>query len=334
MTGAPPAGRVLTVTPNPALDETYTVTGLVPGATHRVGAPFVRAGGKGLNVARVLHQQGVPVLAVAPVGGATGGQYRTELAASGIPAALVPITASTRRSLAFHDSAAGDTTLFNEAGPPLDGTEWSALQAQIDAAVPDAGCVVGSGSLPPGAPEDFYAGLVRRAGRTGIPAIIDATGPALLRAAEAGVDALKPNAAELSGATGTRDPVEGARLLIGLGARRVFVSCGEDGMLAVTAEDPDGHLHAALPRPLRGNATGAGDAAVAALAALLASGRRETEELLRKATAWSAAAVLMPAAGEIHVDHRRLAETLSITRRAEGAGTPGTAAGRKDTRWD
>ncbi len=327
MTPHPAGAAVLTVTPNPALDETYTVAGIRQGSSHRVDAPAVRAGGKGVNAARVLHHQGYGTLALAPVGGASGEQYRAELTASGVPSALVPVAAPTRRSLAFHDPASGATTLFNEFGSPLAAVEWDALRARIDAALPGAGCVVGSGSLPPEAPEDFYADLVSRCARAGVPCIIDTSGPALLRAADAGADALKPNASELQEATGEADPVRGARLLLARGAGRVFVSCGEDGMLAFSADAPHSHLRAALPGPLSGNATGAGDAAVAALASLLAAGSRDLADMLLRATSWSAAAVLMPTAGEIHPDHERLAAAVSVTRRGDGASA---AAGMPD----
>jgi fructose-1-phosphate kinase PfkB-like protein len=87
-------------------------------------------------------------------------------------------------------------------------------------------------------------------------------------------------------------------VLLDAGAGLVLVSLGADGMLAVPrAGDP---LHARLDRPLRGNATGAGDAAVAAVATLLSSGVDDPALLLRRATAWSAAAVLAPLAGELH----------------------------------
>ena len=52
---------ILTVTLNAALDVTYEVRRLTPGAVHRVGAPAARAGGKGVNVARVLHALGETV---------------------------------------------------------------------------------------------------------------------------------------------------------------------------------------------------------------------------------------------------------------------------------
>lgn len=324
-----PAGAVLTVTPNPALDGTYTVHGIVPGQTHRVKAPTVRAGGKGANVARVIHQLGYPSLALAPCGGVSGAEYAADLTAAGVPHVLVPVTVPTRRSIALVDDLSHTTSIFNEEGAPLTEADWGDLNSRVDEMLPRAGCIVGSGSLPPDAPEDFYPRLALRAARLGIPCVIDTSGPALLGAAEAGALALKPNHHELREATGESDLRCAARSLIARGAQLVFVSCGEDGMFAFCADEPGFHLTAALPQPLRGNPTGAGDAAVAAIAVLLARGCRDTETMLRLATGWSAAAVLMPAAGEIHASHQVLADSVLITRHND-AGVRSRGAGKGD----
>jgi 1-phosphofructokinase family hexose kinase len=321
---APSAGPprvIVTVTANPAVDMTYHVDGIHPGETHRVSPPLERAGGKGLNVARVAHQMGHPVMAVAPVGGATATVFRSELEASGVPHRLVPVWASTRRSIAFVDTARDLTSIFNEHGRPLEASEWQALTAAVeqvldghpDGATPRCGVLVGSGSLPANAPEDFYPQLVRLAHKHGLPAVIDTSGRGMLDAARAGADLLKPNHQELMEATGESDLRQAARRLLDLGARMVLVSAGADGMYAFTAEAPGSFWKARLDRPLAGNPTGAGDAAVAAAAVAIASGQRAPELILRAATAWSAAAVLMPAAGEISSRHTDLARNLIVT---------------------
>ena len=318
----PPSHRlIVTVTPNPALDMTYHLDGFHPGRTHRVSPPLERAGGKGLNVARVAHQMGHPVLAVAPVGGAAGAVFRTDLEASGIPHRLIPVTADTRRSIAFVDSGQDVTSIFNEHGPALGASGWQGLSAAITETLdgpgrpgtPDCGVFVGSGSLPADAPDDFYPELVRLAHSRGVPAVIDTSGPQMLAAARAGADLLKPNLEELMEATGQTDLSQAACHLMELGARMVLVSAGADGMYAFTAQSPASVWKARLPRPLAGNPTGAGDAAVAAAAVVMASGRRDPEQILRAATAWSAAAVLMPAAGEISPRHTELAQHLIVT---------------------
>lgn len=315
-----PHGTIVTVTAHPAVDLTYAVPRLVPGSSHRVGQPLMRAGGKGLNVARVLHQAGYRTVALAPVGGLSGAEFREELAASGVPHTLTTTEAATRRSMAFVDGEAGQTSIFNETGRPLTDTEWDALSAALETQLDGAGALVGSGSLPDGAPADFYPSLVRRARKHRIPSLIDTSGDALLASADAGADLLKPNHHELLAATGATTLDDGARQLLDRGAGAVVVSCGEDGMALHRTGRPT--LWASLPR-VDGNPTGAGDAAVAALAVVLASvatgaldataSRHRDETLLRLATAWSAAAVLMPAAGELHASYPELVAAVTIT---------------------
>lgn len=316
---------ILTVTPNAALDLTWWVDRIEPGATHRVPSGMARAGGKSLNVARVAHQQGAAVLAIATAGGTTGAELELELRASGVPHELVPVAASTRRSLALYDAGNDETSIFNEFGENHSDAEWRLVLDAVDAALPGARCLVGSGSLPPASPvpggydsADFYPELVRRAAVRGIPSIIDTSGTALLAAADAGATVLKPNRDELIAATGLGDPILAARSLIARGAGLVLLSLGSAGMIAVGTGEQ--YLSARLPAPLVGNPTGAGDAAVAAVASCFAEAGNgstdltSTESILRRATAWSAAAVLMPLAGEISPLHAELAERLIIER--------------------
>lgn len=338
---------ILTVTPNPALDLTWRVDRIEPGATHRVPRGKGRAGGKGLNVARVAHQQGHSVLAIATAGGTAGAELQRELTESALPHLLVPVGASTRRSIALYDAANDETSIFNEFGENPSETEWRNMLDAIGTSLVQANCLVGAGSLPPLVastvpgfnPASFYPELVRMAAARGIPSIIDTSGPALLAAADAGATVLKPNRDELIAATGIADPVLAARALIERGASLVLLSLGSAGMVAVASSDPRSYLSARLCSPLAGNPTGAGDAAVAAVASCLslpspfcasaggyapklqasdallttpAGATISIEAILRRATAWSAAAVLMPLAGEISPLHAELETQLII----------------------
>ncbi|WP_426171330.1 1-phosphofructokinase family hexose kinase [Microbacterium sp. DWRC1-3] len=301
---------ILTVTPNPALDLTWRVERLVEGGTHRADAGAARAGGKGLNVARVAHAEGTEVLAVTTLGGRVGEEFAAELIASGVPHALVPVAAETRRSIAVVDETLGDTTIINERGVNPTDVEWAAVLAEVVERLSGARVLVVSGSVPPGAPESLIPMLITVGKDAGVPVIVDTSGPALLRAADAGATVLKPNAAELVEATGVADPVEGARSLIARGTELVLLSLGAEGMLAVTAT---ALVHARLDEPLAGNPTGAGDAGVAACAVLYADGVRDPEQILRRATAWSAAAVLTPLAGDISPRWPEIEQQLRIS---------------------
>jgi hexose kinase, 1-phosphofructokinase family len=300
---------IVTVTPNPAVDLTYHVDAFLPGETLRVDGAASRAGGKGVNVARVARQMGERVVVLATAGGATGSEFADDLTASGLDHRLTAVAGPTRRTVAIVDRASGATTIMNERGATLAAAECDAFASTVRDALAQARCLVVSGSLPPGAPDTFCAELVRHAHRAGVPTVIDAVGPALVAAARAGADVIKPNRAELFETTGITDPVAGARTLLEHGAGVALVSLGGEGMLAVTRARA---LHARLPQPLHGNPTGAGDAAVAAAAVGLSRGDDDLRSLLVRATAWSAAAVLRPVAGEIADDVTELERLIDV----------------------
>jgi tagatose 6-phosphate kinase len=111
---------------NPAIDVTFFVDELAPGMSHRVGQSRERAGGKGLNVARVLRQLDVPVVVVGFVGGRRGAVVRSELDDAALPHRLVDVAGETRRSVTVVDPVSG-ATVFNEPGPRITGAEWERL---------------------------------------------------------------------------------------------------------------------------------------------------------------------------------------------------------------
>jgi tagatose 6-phosphate kinase len=284
---------VVTVTLNAALDVTYDIEALVPHATHRVLEVRTRAGGKGVNVARVLRQLGHDTVVTGLAGGHTGTLIRADLATSRLPDALVPISGESRRTLAIVSRRDGGATLLNEPGPEVRAEEWRRFQVRFDHVLATAQAVVLSGSLPVGVPTSAYAKLVKAAHDHGLPALVDAEGEALRVALAAAPDVVKLNAAELCTTTGQDDPVLGAEAVRRAGARAVVASLGADGLLAMTDA---GAWRAAPPEVVLGNPTGAGDATMAALADGLTSGRR-WPEILREAVAVSAAAVFLPVAG-------------------------------------
>lgn len=281
---------IVTLTPCPALDISYEVDHLSIGQTNRVRRVWRRAGGKGVNVSRVLHEMGMPTVAVCPVGGAFGTAFEEDLRNSGIPHVPVAVAAPTRATVAVIDD---DATMFTEPGPPLTSEEWDLLLEQAFAHLPANGVLVCSGSLPAGTrPGPLFERITKEAHGRSARVIIDTSGPALIAAATAGADLLKPNHDELREAVGG-DPLNGARRLCELGAGAVVLSMGVDGMVAVTRE---GSLRAVPPVVVAGNPTGAGDAAVAALASGFGLA---WPQRLHAAVCWSAAAAASPVAGSL-----------------------------------
>lgn len=301
---------ILTVTLNPAWDLTWPVERLEVGGTNRVGASGGRAGGKGVNVSRVLQQMEHATLVTGVVGGAVGERLVADLAAQSLPHELLEAELETRSTLTIRE-ADGRATTFNERGPDGPPGLWDAWLAHLEALLPRAELVVCSGSLPPWAPTDAYAVITRRTHDHGLRCLVDADGAALHEALPAGPDLVKPNEQELLRATGASDVRRAAESARALGARRVVVSRGPEGLLALESDES---WSARPPALTPVNPTGAGDAAVAALAVGLLAGEA-WPALLRRAVAWSAAAVLHPQAGTLDLfEVEDLADRTLVTR--------------------
>jgi 1-phosphofructokinase family hexose kinase len=285
---------ILAVCLNPAVDVTYVVDDVRPGASHRVSAVQRLPGGKGVNVARVLAQLGEPVTLCGFAGGGTGRWLREALTGSGVIDRLTGIEADTRQTVTVVDDA--DATVFNEPGPTLTGTDWARLTDTFDQLLKGCEVAVMSGSVPPGTPGDAYALLVRRAQHHGITTIVDAAGSQLQAAAAAGPSVLAPNRAEvdLPNAGPTELLAAAARLSRRSGST-VVISAGHDGLVAT---DGQHGWTARPPRRVSGNPTGAGDALTAGLARGL-SRHLPFRSVLADALALAAAAVAAPVAGRI-----------------------------------
>ncbi len=280
---------ILTVTLNAAVDTTYHVDAVQVHGSNRVLDVQHRAGGKGINVARVLHALGHQAMVTGFAGGRGGDDIHADLAAAGLHDELIAIAGESRRTVTVVDRT--DATVFNEPGPTISAAEWAGLLARFRTLAGQAEVVVLSGSVPRGLPANAYALLGQAAG--GAAVLLDAAGAHLLAALDARPVAVKPNHAELADIVPGRDLVDAAETLRAAGAGAVVVSMGARGAIAVTNE---GRFRAVPPETVDGNPTGAGDAAVASLAAGIASGAGWPERL-GDAVALSAATVLHPLAG-------------------------------------
>ncbi len=190
--GAP----VVTVTPNPSLDHTVEVDVLERGEVQRTSHALVEAGGKGVNVARALAKHGHPTTAILPAGDDAQRMIGL-LTPQQVTTVAVPIDGAIRTNIAVVERD-GTTTKLNEPGATLSDSDVDALLAAVDEALRSGPAwLVAAGSLPAGAPDDFYARVTKAAVAVGVPVAIDTSGPALAAAIDAGATVVKPNLEEL-----------------------------------------------------------------------------------------------------------------------------------------
>ncbi|HET9420379.1 MAG TPA: hexose kinase [Nocardioides sp.] len=280
---------ILTVTCNPALDITYTVDRLRPGAVHRVSEAFVRPGGKGVNVSRVLHQLGEPVRAL----GLADAGFGARLAELGVPASFEEAVPEVRRTIVVKDA---ETTSLWERGHPVAPGAVDRLVGTLEEHLGEARALVVSGSLPPGVAADLPVRLARLAAEASVPVVLDLDDEPLAAAVRGGGAVLTPNTDELARLLGAADdPVASVRALAARTGAPVVHTLGERGLLAT---DGTSVWRASLPRPIAGNPTGAGDAVTACIARGLALSHA-WPDILRDAVALGAAAVAVPTAGEV-----------------------------------
>ncbi|WP_329467675.1 1-phosphofructokinase [Streptomyces sp. NBC_01431] len=292
---------ILTVTPNPSLDRTYEVPGLVRGDVLRATGERMDPGGKGVNVSRAVAAAGHRTVAVLPLGGAPGALVAELLGDQGIEVARVPVAGHTRSNIAVAEPD-GTLTKINAPGPELTAAESELLLDAVRRHSGRADWIACCGSLPRGLAPQWYADLVARAHAAGAKVALDTSGPSLLAALRERPDVVKPNAEELAQAVGhplatIGDAVKAAEEVRELGAGAVLASLGADGQLLVTASGT--YFGQAPVATVRSN-VGAGDAS---LAGFLAAGG-EGPGALSAAVAHGAAAVqlpgsVMPAPGDL-----------------------------------
>jgi 1-phosphofructokinase len=297
---------IVTVTPNPSIDRTVTLTApLTRGAVHRVSSVTTEPGGKGVNVARALTLAGLDVVALLPA--PAHDPLVAALHDSAVPFQCVPSTGAVRTNLAIteHD---GTTTKLNEPGAALDPVALDALTSSVVACAETSSWVVLSGSLPPGVPDHWYAEVVALLAPYPCRVAIDTSeGPlaALVAAFDrAAPDLIKPNAEELASVLGYSpqaleaavahgDPqpiVAAARQLVDRGVRAVLATLGASGAVLI---DETGSWMAAPPPIVARSTVGAGDASLAGYIRADVGGAVPPRRL-QMAVAYGSAAAALP----------------------------------------
>ncbi|MEY4480542.1 MAG: 1-phosphofructokinase [Bacillota bacterium] len=259
--------KVITVTLNPAIDKTITVDKFEYGQTNRAKDVRMDAGGKGINVAKVLHQFNQPVIAEGLIAGYQGTWIENRLQAMGIACRFHRVEGETRTNTKVVDLHTKVTTEVNEQGFQVDSVQLIALLDSFAKDWKDAEYLVLAGSMPPGTPADYYKQLIQVANASGTKVILDADGEVFRQGLEGIPYAVKPNVHELEnyfGQTFTTDEeiLGAARQLIAKGIEIVQVSLGKDGSLIVNKAE----AYRARPFPITPLSTvGAGDSMVATM---------------------------------------------------------------------
>lgn len=307
---------------NPALDVSTDADVVRPTDKIRCGRARYDAGGGGINVAKVAHFLGAPVAAVYPAGGPTGDLLTDLLVNDGVPIRPVKIGDTTRESFTINEISTGLQYRFVLPGPCLSFVEQQQCLAGLRDAATSASFVVASGSLPPGAPVNFYQQVALICRELGAQLVLDTSGGGL-RHITSGVHMLKASVRELRECVGRElatesEQLDAAHEIIDCGrAKAVVVSLGCDGALLATSGKS--LRFPAIPmRALSG--VGAGDAMVAAITVGL-SRDWSLSKSVRYGIAAGAAMLMTPGTQPCtRADAERLFEVAELPVEIEAAG--------------
>jgi len=252
---------IYTVTLNPSIDYIVRLDKVNLGSVNRMDSDDKFAGGKGINVSRVLKRLGIENTATGFIGGFTGKFITDNLVSEGIASNFVEVNQDTRINVKIKADA---ETEINGPGPEI-STEKLAELKEILSSLSPADTVVFAGSSPKNLGNVVYKELIGLTRKTGAQVVCDFEGQTLLDSLEFEPLLVKPNNHELGDIFGVKlenlDQIESyARQILDKGAQHVIISMAGDGALLVTRDG------AYFAKPIKGNvknSVGAGDSMVA-----------------------------------------------------------------------
>lgn len=282
---------VLTITLNPAIDQTLKVNNFALDKVNRVKKIQNDPGGKGINVAAYLASSKLKVGATGFLGIDNPSLFKTIFRELKIKDKFIYVSGETRTNIKVVDEKSKTVTDINQAGFEIDENKLEKIEKTIFSKKL-ANWYVFSGSLPKGLDSDIYEKWILKAKELDIKVALDASGEALVNAVKAKPDLIKPNHHELAVLSShemlnSNDYISFSKKLIKEGIETVCVSMGEDGALIIKKDEA---FHS-IPASVNVKTTvGAGDAMLSGLILGEIKGL-STKESIKLATAYSMSAV-------------------------------------------
>lgn len=301
---------IITITPNPAIDVAYFIEDFRIDNIHKVSKIFKSAGGKGLNVSKVLKILGSEILATGFLGGNSGNYIKQELDKIGIKHNFIATSGETRTTYSINDNVNSTTTEIREAGPTISESENEEFFEYLDSTNNQNNIYICSGSLPNGLKTEFYDRLLEVLDSNKV--IIDTSGANLRHIVFDSVKnpyAIKPNIDEIKDLFGEEVKSMSKKEILSLETFKdihiVIVSLGKDGCIAKFG---DKFYECSVPKIDAINPVGSGDSSIAGLAYSINNNLSDVDTL-KYSMACGVLNALEEEIGHINIDN--LEETLN-----------------------
>lgn len=290
------------ITFNPSIDRLYKLDKLEIGSVQRADLVNPTAGGKGLNVAKVLRKLGEDVNCIGFLGGFNGEYIKSKLKDIGIENKFTSIQEETRICLNIMDSNNVSTEVL-EKGPNISKEEINRFEKDLEEVLKDTNVLVASGSLAKGLPIDYYFKIGEICNQRNIKFILDSSGESLRLGMNSSPYLIKPNIDELENLSGAKiksieEIISVAESMLSSGVKNICVSMGKDGMVFI---NKDYIYKVEIPKIEVVNPVGSGDSSIAGFALGIAKGY-DLENTLKLANACGMSNAMNISTGSINLD--------------------------------
>lgn len=293
---------ITVITFNPSIDRLYKLDTFKIGSIQRANFVNPTAGGKGLNVAKVLKKLGENVNCVGFLGGFNGEYIKSELNKISIENNFTQIQEETRICLNIIDSQNKSTEVL-ESGPNIKQEEIIEFEKNLNEVLDKTKVLVASGSLPSGLPKDYYLKIGNLCKEKNIKFILDSSGESLKLGINSKPFLIKPNTDELESLSGIKiksidDIINIAKSILLAGIENICVSMGKDGMVLV---NKDFIYKVEIPKIDIVNTVGSGDSSIAGISLGILKGY-DLKDTLKLANACGMSNAMHMATGDIDLE--------------------------------
>lgn len=191
---------IYTVTLNPSIDYIVRLDKVNVGSVNRMESDDKFAGGKGINVSRVLKRLGIDNTATGFIGGFTGKFITDTLENEAIATKFVQVSEDTRINVKIKADA---ETEINGTGPTVSPEQLAALK-DILSGLSEKDTVVFAGSSNKNLGNVVYKELISLTRQTGAQVVSDFEGQTLIDSLEFQPLLVKPNNHELGDIFGVK----------------------------------------------------------------------------------------------------------------------------------
>lgn len=273
--------KILTITLNTAYDLVGRLSKIQLGEVNTVETLGLFPAGKGINVAKVLHDLNIKTAVGGFLGEENQGDFQNLFQSLGLEDKFQRVAGKTRINVKITETEA-DVTDLNFLGYSISEQDWQTFTQNSINYAQQFDIVAVCGSLPRGVSPEQFSQWLKNLAEKGVKVVLDSSNAALTAGLKANPWLVKPNKHELETWIGHKLPtladiIAAAKQLKAQGIANVIISMGAEGSLWLS----DNAIIQAQPPKCENvvSTVGAGDSMVAGLIYGFTQAMSETDTL-------------------------------------------------------